>query len=434
MRVLIVGGGGREHALAWKVAQSPRVTQVYVAPGNAGSALEPGVRNVADRGRRRAGTAPLRARGADRSHHRRSRRAARRSASSMPSPAPGCAASARSPRAARLEGSKAYTKDVPRATRDPDRGVRDLHACDVRRGLDTRAARAARRQGRRSGRRQGRGDLRIRRGSGRNRAGRCSPGGSAPRATGSSSRNFSKARKRASSSMVDGSHVLPLATSQDHKRLRDGDLGPNTGGMGAYSPAPVVTPAIHERVMREVMWPTVRGLAAEGTPYVGFLYAGLMITGDGTPKVLEFNCRFGDPETQPILMRIALRPDRARRRGARWPPRGRRRRLGPACGRRRRAGRGWLPRHRAQGRRDTRARSRRRSCRARSFTPVRRAVAMRSVVSGGRVLCAVGLGETVRAAQSAGLCTRERDRLRRACSSVATSATAQSRASKVAGG
>jgi phosphoribosylamine--glycine ligase len=98
--------------------------------------------------------------------------------------------------------------------------------------------------------------------------------------------------------------VLPLATSQDHKRLRDGDLGPNTGGMGAYSPAPVVTPAIHERVMREVMWPTVRGLAAEGTPYVGFLYAGLMITGDGRPAVLEFNCRFGDPETQPILMRL----------------------------------------------------------------------------------------------------------------------------------
>jgi hypothetical protein len=104
--------------------------------------------------------------------------------------------------------------------------------------------------------------------------------------------------------MVDGSHVLPLATSQDHKRLGDGDAGPNTGGMGAYSPAPVVTPAIHERAMHEVMWPTVRALAAEGTPYVGFLYAGLMIDASGTPKVLEFNCRFGDPETQPILARM----------------------------------------------------------------------------------------------------------------------------------
>ena len=104
--------------------------------------------------------------------------------------------------------------------------------------------------------------------------------------------------------MVDGHHILPLATSQDHKRLGDGDTGPNTGGMGAYSPAPVVTSAVHERAMREVMWPTVRALAAEGTPYVGFLYAGLMITADGRPQVLEFNCRFGDPETQPILSRM----------------------------------------------------------------------------------------------------------------------------------
>jgi phosphoribosylamine--glycine ligase len=104
--------------------------------------------------------------------------------------------------------------------------------------------------------------------------------------------------------VVDGKHILPLATSQDHKRRDDGDGGPNTGGMGAYSPAPVVTPEIHARIMREVMEPTVRGLASDGTPYVGFLYAGIMIAADGTPNVLEFNCRFGDPETQPILMRL----------------------------------------------------------------------------------------------------------------------------------
>ncbi len=104
--------------------------------------------------------------------------------------------------------------------------------------------------------------------------------------------------------MVDGTNVLPLATSQDHKARDDGDRGPNTGGMGAYSPAPVVTPAIHERVMREVIMPTVRGMAAEGNVYTGFLYAGLMIAPDGTPKVLEYNCRFGDPETQPIMMRL----------------------------------------------------------------------------------------------------------------------------------
>ena len=104
--------------------------------------------------------------------------------------------------------------------------------------------------------------------------------------------------------MADGAHVLPMATSQDHKRVGDGDTGPNTGGMGAYSPAPVVTPAVHERIMREVILPTVRGMAAEGLPYIGFLYAGLMITPDGAPKVIEYNCRFGDPETQPILLRM----------------------------------------------------------------------------------------------------------------------------------
>jgi phosphoribosylamine--glycine ligase len=104
--------------------------------------------------------------------------------------------------------------------------------------------------------------------------------------------------------MADGTHVLPLATSQDHKRLLDGDTGPNTGGMGAYSPAPVVTPALHGRIMREVIHPTLRGLATEGTPYTGFLYAGLMIAADGTPNVLEYNCRFGDPETQPVLSRL----------------------------------------------------------------------------------------------------------------------------------
>jgi phosphoribosylamine--glycine ligase len=104
--------------------------------------------------------------------------------------------------------------------------------------------------------------------------------------------------------MTDGSHVLPLATSQDHKRLLDADVGPNTGGMGAYSPAPLVTPALHARIMREVIHPTLRGLAADGTPYTGFLYAGLMIAADGTPNVMEYNCRFGDPETQPVLSRL----------------------------------------------------------------------------------------------------------------------------------
>src|SRR5690606_32185318 len=130
--------------------------------------------------------------------------------------------------------------------------------------------------------------------------------------------------------MVDGEHVLPMATSQDHKRVGDGDSGPNTGGMGAYSPAPVVTPAVHERVMREVILPTVRGMAAEGNPYTGFLYAGLMIDKSGAPRVIEYNCRFGDPETQPILLRLqsdlvelcqAALDRRLDQAEARWDPR-----------------------------------------------------------------------------------------------------------------
>ena len=145
-------------------------------------------------------------------------------------------------------------------------------------------------------------------------------------------------------------HILPLATSQDHKRRDDGDRGPNTGGMGAYSPAPVVTDEMHRRIMREVMQPTVRGLIADGTPYIGFLYAGIMIAPDGTPNVLEFNCRFGDPETQPIMMRLHSRPDAAVRGGAGRQAGSHRGEVGPARVARRRAGGRRLPGRRAQGR------------------------------------------------------------------------------------
>jgi len=198
--------------------------------------------------------------------------------------------------------------------------------------------------------------------------------------------------------MVDGTHVLPLATSQDHKRLRDADEGPNTGGMGAYSPAPVVTSEIHERAMHEVMWPTVRALAAEGTPYVGFLYAGLMIAADGTPKVLEFNCRFGDPETQPILARLrsdltvlceAALDGRLSRVEADWDPRAA---VGvvlaaggyPDAVRKGDVIHGLEAAARLPGK------------------VFHAGTAMRGsdvVTYGGRVLCAVGLGDTVRAAQ-----------------------------------
>lgn len=302
MKVLIIGSGGREHALAWKVAQSPRVTEVHVAPGNAGTALEPRVRNVA-----------IAAEDIDAlvRHARAEQIDLTIVGPEGPLVLGACDAFAAAGLrcfgpgrlAAQLEGSKAFTKEflkrhgIPTAayatfTRDdfdPDwvrsqraplvvkadglaagKGVVICTTADE--AVDTTQAMFDGRFGKA-------GDKVV-------------------------IEEFLEGEEASFIAMVDGSHVLPLATSQDHKRLRDGDEGPNTGGMGAYSPAPVVTPAIHDRVMREVMWPTVRALAAEGTPYLGFLYAGLMIGVDGTPKVLEFNCRFGDPETQPILARL----------------------------------------------------------------------------------------------------------------------------------
>ena len=199
--------------------------------------------------------------------------------------------------------------------------------------------------------------------------------------------------------LTDGQTVVPLASSQDHKRVGDGDTGPNTGGMGAYSPAPVVTPAIHDRVMREVMWPTVRGLAAEGTPYVGFLYAGLMIAGDGTPRVLEFNCRFGDPETQPILMRLrsdltvlvdAALDGRLANVDVDWDPRAAVGVVLAADGYPETARKGAL----IHGL-DTAA-----HLPGKVFHAGTERRGDDVVVSGGRVLCAVGLGDAVRAAQA----------------------------------
>jgi phosphoribosylamine--glycine ligase len=200
--------------------------------------------------------------------------------------------------------------------------------------------------------------------------------------------------------MVDGTHILPLATSQDHKRRDDADHGPNTGGMGAYSPAPVVTPAIHDRIMREVMRPTVAGLAAEGTPYCGFLYAGLMIDADGTPKVLEFNCRLGDPETQPIMMRLesdlpalclAGVAGELDRYAACWDPRCA---LGVVLAA------GEYPEGSSRGAvisgLDVAA-----GLPGKVFHAGTQLDGGRVVTSGGRILCAVGLGDTVAAANAA---------------------------------
>jgi phosphoribosylamine--glycine ligase len=198
--------------------------------------------------------------------------------------------------------------------------------------------------------------------------------------------------------MVDGTHILPLASSQDHKRLEDGDRGPNTGGMGAYSPAPLVTPALHTRIMREVIAPTLRGLAADGLPYTGFLYAGLMIAADGTPNVLEFNCRFGDPEAQPILMRLqsdltvlceAALAGRLDAVAAEWDPRAA---LGVVL-----AAAGYPDAVRKGDRIEGLAAAARLP--GKLFHAGTRAEGDGVVSSGGRVLCAVGLGAGVAAAQ-----------------------------------
>ena len=302
MRVLVIGGGGREHALAWKVAQSPRVAEVHVAPGNAGTAGEPRVRNVPVAAEDVQGLVEY-ARGA-------------RIDLTIVGPegplvrgvtdaftAAGMRCFGPSAAAARLEGSKAYMKEFLRRHAIPTAA----YATFTRSNFDPAWVRAQRAPlvVKADGLAAGKGvvicatvDEAVETAESMF-AGRFGTAGDTIVVE-----QFLEGEEASFIAMVDGTHVLPLATSQDHKRRDDGDLGPNTGGMGAYSPAPVVTAAVHERAMREVMLPTVRALAAEGTPYTGFLYAGLMIDATGAPRVLEFNCRLGDPETQPILSRM----------------------------------------------------------------------------------------------------------------------------------
>jgi phosphoribosylamine---glycine ligase len=302
MKVLVVGSGGREHALTWKCAASSRVTEVLVAPGNAGTAREPKVRNVPIQATDIGGLiglarsegvaltivgpeAPLVAGLVDAFE-----RAGLRCFGPRQAPA-------------RLEGSKAFTKEFLSRHRIPTAAsvtvTRDTFDPQIVHRHRTPIVIKA------SGLAAGKGVVIAQTAAEAIAAAEAMLSGR----LGEAGREvlieeFLEGEEASFIVMADGSHVVPLATSQDHKRLEDGDRGPNTGGMGAYSPAPVVTPAIHARIMREVIGPTIQGLAAEGMPYTGFLYAGIMVACDGTPNVLEFNCRFGDPETQPILMRL----------------------------------------------------------------------------------------------------------------------------------
>jgi phosphoribosylamine--glycine ligase len=308
MKVLVIGSGGREHALAWKLAQSPRITEVLVAPGNAGTAREPRCRNVDVKAtdldallalvRREevaltvvGPEAPLVAGVVDRFR------------------AEGLRIFGPTAAAAQLEGSKAFAKDFLAR-----HGIPTAHYAvhtDVEAALSYVREHSHKSGGapivvKADGLAAGKGVIVAMTLAEAEAAITDMLAGNAFGAAGARVviEEFLDGEEASFISIVDGTTALPMATSQDHKRVGDGDTGPNTGGMGAYSPAPVVTPEVHARVMREVVEPTVRGMADDGVPFTGFLYAGLMIDKAGAPKVIEFNVRFGDPETQPVMLRL----------------------------------------------------------------------------------------------------------------------------------
>ncbi len=305
MKLLVIGSGGREHALAWKLAQSPRVKKVFVAPGNGGTATEPRVENLAltdidqladfcvreDIHLTVVGPeAPLAAGVVDAFRARRLRIWGPTRA------------------AAQLESSKAFAKAFMERNRIPTAQHRTF--ADAQQAHAYIDAHGAPLVVKADGLAAGKGVVVAQTVEQAHAAVRdmlesnvygVQHGSDGARVV---IEDFLDGEEASFIVLVDGRHVLPLASSQDHKRLRDGDQGPNTGGMGAYSPAPVVTPEVHARVMREIINPTVQAMAAEGHPFSGFLYAGLMIDAHGHARTLEFNCRLGDPETQPILMRL----------------------------------------------------------------------------------------------------------------------------------
>jgi phosphoribosylamine--glycine ligase len=329
MNVLVIGSGGREHALAWKLAQSPRVARVFVAPGNGGTATEAKCENVGVPAEDVEGLlAFARARGVGLTVVGPEVPLAKGVVDAFRAAGLRCFGPTRV--AAQLEGSKAFAKDFLARHRIPTAAY----------GVFTEVAPALAFIGKTGepivvkadGLAAGKGVIVAATVAEANAAVRDMLEGARFGQAGARVvvEEFLAGEEASFICMVDGRNVLPLATSQDHKRVGDGDTGPNTGGMGAYSPAPVVTPEMHARILREVIEPTVRGMAAEGLPYTGFLYAGLMIGSDGAPRVLEYNCRFGDPETQPILMRLksdlvglceAALDGRLDRAQAEWDPR-----------------------------------------------------------------------------------------------------------------
>ena len=301
MKLLVIGSGGREHALAWRLAKSPRIQKVYVAPGNAGTARENGLENVpitaiddlvafAEKEQIFLTVvgpeAPLAA-GVVNAFR----------AKNLPIFGP-------TREAAQLESSKDFAKRFMQRHKIPTAAFATFSEAEAAHAyVDTQGAPIVIKA---DGLAAGKGVV-VAMDSAEAHAAidqmlvDNKMGDAGARVV---IEEFLQGEEASFIVMCDGTHALPLATSQDHKRLRDGDAGPNTGGMGAYSPAPVVTPAVHARAMREIVMPTLAGMAQDGIPYTGFLYAGLMIAPDGSIKALEFNCRMGDPETQPIMLRL----------------------------------------------------------------------------------------------------------------------------------
>jgi len=303
MKILIIGSGGREHALAWSAAKDERVTDIFVAPGNAGTANEPKMSNV------NIGVQdiPALVTFAKNNHI----------ALTIVGPeaplvdgvvdafrAADLAIFGPTADAAQLEGSKAFTKDFLERQKIPTGDYKNF--TEVEPAIAYVREKGAPIVVKADGLAAGKGvivamTLQEAEDAIKDMLADNAFGDAGSRVV---IEEFLDGEEASFIVMVDGDNVLPMATSQDHKRVGNGDTGPNTGGMGAYSPAPVVTPEIHDRIMSEVIMPTVKGMKAEGNEYTGFLYAGLMIMADGTPKVIEYNCRFGDPETQPIMLRL----------------------------------------------------------------------------------------------------------------------------------
>ncbi|WP_407292213.1 phosphoribosylamine--glycine ligase [Morganella morganii] len=303
MNILIIGNGGREHALAWKAAQSPLAANVYVAPGNAGTAQEPNLTNVDISATdidglvafARANNIGLTIVGPEAPLVMGVVDAFNAAGLTIFGPAKG---------AAQLEGSKAFTKDFLARHHIPTADYQNFTEVEPALAyLDKTGAPVVIKA---DGLAAGKGVIVAMTLKEAQDAVHDMLAGNAFGDAGHRIviEEFLTGEEASFIVMVDGKNVVPMATSQDHKRVGDNDTGPNTGGMGAYSPAPVVTDAVHQRVMEKVIYPTVEGMAAEGHTYQGFLYAGLMIDEHGEPKVIEFNCRFGDPETQPIMMRL----------------------------------------------------------------------------------------------------------------------------------